>query len=1195
MSFQEQTVPIGTSNTTILTCPVGQNGSVHGLVLSNLTNTSVSIELSLFNQSTGLTTQITSALTSVNPNDQFVWPRPINLSPGDQIIASASVANAIVAVASVYYNTGTQTIMGFNPRGTWSSTATYLTNDVVSYNGTSYVAISNNTNSQPPSGSWMVLASPATGGSSSGSSASLVNNPTNNFYVLQSTDAGNKIVNNTALPMWVVVPDTLPYNFECSFIQQSTGVIIVTPSPNVTINNVKGCGRYSTMRLGQILSMKYLNINNYSINVPGDELVLKNKPGYITIDQTTATYSVTGNIVTVTQNNHLLNSSMNGTNVYCVTSTGPCCSGLYTNLQVINSNTYTLTSNEYIPSTSTGTFGGTSQMNNNFQNSGNTLVIGGSGGTYTTIGNQITVTWAPITTTTATMSAATIGLISWTNHGLAAGAAIIIPSATQLPSVGGITLNTTYYVMTSNLTANTFAITTTPNGTTAISTNGGTTGAGITIQSSGLSPLYNGCNVMLQLVQALTNTSSGISGTTLTVNALTSGTLAIGQQLWATGMSGECFIVSGSGLSWQVSSTQSISGVSITAFTTNTYPNFQQPAGSSVLAGNAANTFTCNNYTSSPLVASGNLLAMNTITNASSQEVTVFHGLLPQETISSGGRLKIIIKSSSNASTAVRNILVRIGMSQPSHGQIIKKYIPVTGTGMASVTETILDLPIGSIGGVAENDTSEYTQGGDSSFDGSSINLVNFMLDFTQPQPIKISVNSASSGTDFICIHSISVEALRGDTNYACGKGGYIGVNLSGLEFGINATFVGTIVGSTLTINSGYNTHQPSTNNVLPVGSSVTWSGGSCTLTSRTSGFGNTQIWTVSNVVGTATSAQMIAIQGNTYAPTLSDYQYWLALGITKFRVPFIWELAVTNFTLSSALSSYWTNSVLPQIGIAASVSCSIILDCHNYAQFFGYDIGTTSSAFNPATTDLVSLWTNITNSIVALPGWNASTGIPGLAGFDLMNEPDSGVGVVAWQACMQAVVNAIRAIDTNGVIPLYIPGIGAATSTWLTQGSAGNQNFNVYDPFNNIIFTAHAYPDRYSSGTDTNYLTTSAGWNSDHEYSTVLYPNPIGFSQAGPYVESAFMQWIQQNGYGTYGMIGETGVPWSDDARWRTENLPYTLLYALSRGVPIFLWGGGTPWTNSSTYYFAIQSSSPSTPMPQIAAILSLITAYNT
>ncbi|MBX9937662.1 MAG: hypothetical protein K2Y32_00330 [Candidatus Obscuribacterales bacterium] len=44
-------------------------------------------------------------------------------------------------------------------KGAWSNATAYVVNDAVAYNGTSYIAVVNNTNSAPPSANWNVLAS----------------------------------------------------------------------------------------------------------------------------------------------------------------------------------------------------------------------------------------------------------------------------------------------------------------------------------------------------------------------------------------------------------------------------------------------------------------------------------------------------------------------------------------------------------------------------------------------------------------------------------------------------------------------------------------------------------------------------------------------------------------------------------------------------------------------------------------------------------------------------------------------------------------------------------------------------------------------------------------------------------------------------------------------------------------------------
>ena len=53
-------------------------------------------------------------------------------------------------------------------KGNWSSATAYLLGDIVFYNGSSYVAIANNTNSQPPSANWSAVAKGIPGGGTTG-------------------------------------------------------------------------------------------------------------------------------------------------------------------------------------------------------------------------------------------------------------------------------------------------------------------------------------------------------------------------------------------------------------------------------------------------------------------------------------------------------------------------------------------------------------------------------------------------------------------------------------------------------------------------------------------------------------------------------------------------------------------------------------------------------------------------------------------------------------------------------------------------------------------------------------------------------------------------------------------------------------------------------------------------------------------
>jgi hypothetical protein len=160
MALKGKPIAIGTSDTTIYTCPSTIEASVHGLVFANNTGGAVTITLKVYIQSLGTTTTVATGI-SVAANSTYTWPKPIDVNAGDYIQASASSGSAIVCLYSVYEGSAAAVAVGFTPRGTWSSGSTYATNDVVTVSGTSYLAIQASTNQNPTSATayWMVLAS----------------------------------------------------------------------------------------------------------------------------------------------------------------------------------------------------------------------------------------------------------------------------------------------------------------------------------------------------------------------------------------------------------------------------------------------------------------------------------------------------------------------------------------------------------------------------------------------------------------------------------------------------------------------------------------------------------------------------------------------------------------------------------------------------------------------------------------------------------------------------------------------------------------------------------------------------------------------------------------------------------------------------------------------------------------------------
>ncbi len=160
MSFLEKAVSLTTSDADVFVCPALKSGSAHGLVFSNITGGAITVGFKLYSQASGLTTTIASAL-SIPANAPVAWPKPVNMVAGDKIICSASANDSIVALVSLYIADGPPPAVVLTPRGAHDSGADYVTNDIVSLGGVSYLCVTDNTADAPPSVNWMVLAEPS--------------------------------------------------------------------------------------------------------------------------------------------------------------------------------------------------------------------------------------------------------------------------------------------------------------------------------------------------------------------------------------------------------------------------------------------------------------------------------------------------------------------------------------------------------------------------------------------------------------------------------------------------------------------------------------------------------------------------------------------------------------------------------------------------------------------------------------------------------------------------------------------------------------------------------------------------------------------------------------------------------------------------------------------------------------------------
>ena len=163
MSLKLSPINLTTIAQPVYTCPAGSEASVHGLVFSNITSNVATITLQFYKASSAITYTLGAGI-SVSANSTYTWPRPVNMQPGDCVIALASANSTIFLAASIYESS--TIYQGFNVIGTWNSATTYAINDVVSTQiGTlvsSWVATAISTNQAPATGSsyWVPLLQP---------------------------------------------------------------------------------------------------------------------------------------------------------------------------------------------------------------------------------------------------------------------------------------------------------------------------------------------------------------------------------------------------------------------------------------------------------------------------------------------------------------------------------------------------------------------------------------------------------------------------------------------------------------------------------------------------------------------------------------------------------------------------------------------------------------------------------------------------------------------------------------------------------------------------------------------------------------------------------------------------------------------------------------------------------------------------
>ena len=262
--------------------------------------------------------------------------------------------------------------------------------------------------------------------------------------------------------------------------------------------------------------------------------------------------------------------------------------------------------------------------------------------------------------------------------------------------------------------------------------------------------------------------------------------------------------------------------------------------------------------------------------------------------------------------------------------------------------------------------------------------------------------------------------------------------------------------------------------------------------------------------------------------PTSLDY--YAGKGIKLIRLPILWERLQPN--IQAATPSYAPNAaylkyITDVLDHAATIGATVIVDIHNYGNYNAVKMGGTGAV---SAAQFQAAWTAIATAL---------NNHVGLAGLDLMNEPNGFPTGDVWPALAQAGINGIRAVDKSDTI--YVEGDAyASASGWATHSQTLNK---LVDPSGKLVFQAHAYGDRDGSGTHFKWADEVA-------------TGKVSVDTIAQRVD-VFGQWCKTNHVRC--MIGEIGVG-NDNAAWNTELANGIAKMKVDGLESMTYWAGG-PW----------------------------------
>lgn len=297
--------------------------------------------------------------------------------------------------------------------------------------------------------------------------------------------------------------------------------------------------------------------------------------------------------------------------------------------------------------------------------------------------------------------------------------------------------------------------------------------------------------------------------------------------------------------------------------------------------------------------------------------------------------------------------------------------------------------------------------------------------------------------------------------------------------------------------------------------------------------------------------------------PRTQELDYLASKGFKLIRLPFLWERVQP--TLNGALDEESLSHLKNIVWAARTRGMWVLLDLHNYNR---------RRTKNPDN--------SITDQIIGSSGVPISTiqdfwtkmaaefkNFDNIYAHGIMNEPYSIPRDIPWVNTAQAIIDAIRTEDTQNTIMVGGDSYSSASS-WPT---VSDNLRKLKDPSNNLMFEAHSYFDKNSSGEYASYVADGAT-----AQTAVNRVNP-------------FVEWLKK--YNLRGFMGEYGIPnnpnantdkadAADNSLWNTV-LNNGLQHLSANGVNGTYWSYGSSW---DTYKLSVMPNADGSERPQMQVL---------